>query len=66
MHKMYFEGFCEDNWEDIVPKVEIVEQFFYDIFKNYNVQFWGMLGTKKLVESPENAMAKLAIDINHR
>ena len=63
---MYFEGFCEDNWEDILPKVEIVEQFFYDIFKNYNLQFWGMLGTKQLVDSPENAMTKLATDIIYR
>ena len=66
LHKMYFEGFHIDNWEDMAPRVKIVEEFFYDIFKNYNVQFWGMLGTKELVDSPENAMAKLAIDIIHR
>ena len=66
LHKMYFEGFHMDNWEDMAPRVKIVEEFFYDIFKNYNVQFWGMLDTEKLVDSPENAMAKLAIDIIHR
>ena len=66
MHKMYFEGWDWDNWEDAAPKVKVVEEFFYDIFKNYNMQFWGMLGTKQLVDSPENAMTKLATDIIYR
>ena len=48
-------------------KAKIVEAFFYDVFKNYNVQLWGMLGSsEKLVDGTENAMYKMARDIVHR
>ena len=46
-----------------------VQEFFYDVYQNYNVQFWGMLGNCShgiLVDSIENATWKLALDIVHR
>ena len=66
LHKYYFEG-CFNNFGDLeAPKVKIVEEFFYDVFTNYNVQMWGILASEKLVDSTENAMNKMAIDIVHR
>ena len=45
----------------------VVVEFFYEVYKNYNVQFWGMIGSSDALEdSSENAMTKMAIDIVHR
>ena len=50
-------------------QTQVVQEFFYDVYQNYNVQFWGMLGNGSfdiLVDSIENATRKLALDIVHR
>ena len=50
-------------------QTHVVRDFFYDVYQNYNVQFWGMLGNGSfdiLVDSIENATRKLALDIVHR
>ena len=66
LHKYYFEG-CFNNFGELeASKVKIVEEFFYDVFSNYNVQMWGMLASEKLVDSTENAMNDMATDIVHR
>ena len=50
-------------------KRQEVQEFFYDVYQNFNVQFWGLLGsgsTDILADSIENATRKLALDIVHR
>jgi len=65
LHKGYLDGFDPDNLKD--SELKLVVEFFYDVYKNYNVQFWGMLGSSDALEdSSENAMTKMAIDIVHR
>ena len=65
LHKSYFEGLEEP----LEVQTQVVQEFFYDVYQNYNVQFWGMLGNGSddiLVDSIENATRKLALDIVHR
>ena len=66
LYKHYFEGCLDVSGNFEPPKVKIVEEFFYDVFTNYNVQMWGMLASEKLVDSTENAMNEMATDIVHR
>jgi len=67
LHKRFFEGLEQPYWEK--SSSNTVQEFFYDVYQNYNVQFRGMLGNGSddiLVDSIENATRKLALDIVHR
>ena len=66
LYKHYFEGCLDTSGNLKPPKVKIVEEFFYDVFTNYNVQMWGMLASERLKFGPGNAMNKMATDIVHR
>ena len=66
LHKSYLEGFDTDG-KGRDSELKLVVEFFYEVYKNYNVQFWGMIGSSDALEdSSENAMIKMAIDIVHR
>ena len=54
LHKKYFTSFKpNERLPDLVA-------FFYDVFTNYNIQFYGMI--RNLKDSWENAMNKMALD----
>ena len=58
LHNSFFEGLDK-------AQEKVVERFFYEVYQNYNLQFWGMLGGSTLVDSIENSLSKIAIDIVH-
>ena len=64
IHTKYLTGFDESKLD--LKSLEILVNFFYDAFTNYNVQFGGMLPAKTLLTSWENIMQMLAIDSVYR
>ena len=43
VHMKWLCGFNTADVDGIQQKMEILVAFFYQVFTNYNVQFWGML-----------------------
>ena len=44
-------GFNTADVDGIQHKMEILVAFFYQVFTNYNVQFWGMLPSRTVNQS---------------